>query len=335
MKSNKLYFFIFIFLLIIVGYLFYNNKSGTFKKELNNFAVKDTGNITMIFLADKQGAKVKLEKQDNGRWRVNKNYFARPEAINTLLKTFVLLDVKAPVPKPSMNTIIRNLSAVSTKVEIYVKDKLEKVYYVGGSTMDKHGTYMLLENSSSPFIMHIPGFFGYLSTRYFTDEHKWRDPEIFNFEPGEISSVQVHNIIKPQETFKIAIENNKPILTIGGKTQENPEVEKLAQYIGLYRKIAFEYVDNFSSPVEKDSIFKSPPIFEIQLVPNSAESVRVVLYKKHLKEPLENERGEKIFSDPDRMYANYNGELVVVQYFVFDALTVSPQLFFNSANVKN
>jgi hypothetical protein len=47
-----------------------------------------------------------------------------------------------------------------------------KQYYVGHATQDNTGTYMLLTNPETdknyedPFVTHIPGFDGFLSTRY-------------------------------------------------------------------------------------------------------------------------------------------------------------------------
>ena len=44
--------------------------------QLHDFAVKDTSAITKIFLADKFGATVTLEREDVGEWTVNEDYKA-------------------------------------------------------------------------------------------------------------------------------------------------------------------------------------------------------------------------------------------------------------------
>lgn len=66
---------------------------------------------------------------------------------------------------------------------------------------------MLLEKSgkksSVPFVTHIPGFFGYLSTRFFAQPFLWRDREIFTLSPEKIKSITVENTEEPETSFTI------------------------------------------------------------------------------------------------------------------------------------
>jgi hypothetical protein len=77
------------------------------------------------------------------------------------------------------------MAAKSTKIEIYSKGEKVKQYYVGHATQDNTGTYMLLTNPETdknyeePFITHIPGFEGFLSTRYLTESSRLE--RSFNF----------------------------------------------------------------------------------------------------------------------------------------------------------
>src|SRR5688572_11698303 len=97
MKKNK----VAIILVALLGTLSFwfvvRRDKGTIKEELRDFAVADTGAITRIFLADKKGRTISLDRKSESIWTVNQKYDARPDAIQTLLFTISKVDVKEPV----------------------------------------------------------------------------------------------------------------------------------------------------------------------------------------------------------------------------------------------
>jgi len=101
------------------------------------------------------------------------------------------------------------MSGKSTKIEIYSKGELAKQYYVGHATQDNTGTYMILtdiesgNNFEEPFITHIPGFEGFLSTRYVTDELDWRDRLLINYRPPQIKQIKLDLHEIPDSSFVI------------------------------------------------------------------------------------------------------------------------------------
>ena len=58
-----------------------------------------------------------------------------------------------------------------------------KTWYVGTATPSHTGTYMVLETpegrGAKPYVVHMEGFTGYLSTRFFTSERDWRYTGMF------------------------------------------------------------------------------------------------------------------------------------------------------------
>ena len=164
-------------------------QKSTLKEELSDFAVSDTAAIDKIFLSDKDGYKLLLERKATNLWMVNKNFEARPDAIKILLETITQIRVKAPVGRASFNNVVKKLAVKSTKVEIYQKGQLVKTYYVGGTTEDFMGNYMMIENSSAPFIMHIPGFEGYLYPRYYAMPELWRSTAFYRYRANDIKNI--------------------------------------------------------------------------------------------------------------------------------------------------
>jgi len=194
MKNNKLVLLILLLAVLIAAYFYFDTLTHV-KGAKFDFAIKDTNSIDKVFIADAQGGNITLVRGKNG-WLVNEKYNARPDNIRLLMKTFSRIAVKSPVPKASFETVVRKIATGATKVEIYQgTEKPSKIYYLGGSTMDQTGTYMLLETegvkSTVPYIMHIPGFRGFLTSRFFTNNDEWRDPVIFNFAAKDINKLEV------------------------------------------------------------------------------------------------------------------------------------------------
>ncbi len=324
MKQSRIILFLVIVLVIISVVLYFNNTNSTIKKELRDFAVEDTSVITKIFMVNKANEQVVLERK-NTYWEVNGKYIARKDAVNMLLKTINRLEVKSPVPKSAHNTVIRNLSSKSIKVEIYTQDKLIRKYYVGGPTADQYGTYMLIENSSVPFIMHIPGFNGYLSTRYFIQEDLWRSTQIFNYRFNEIMSVTVEIPQAPSQSFKVynygdnsfaleRLNNNKMI--------ENFDTVAVKKYIAYYKNVSFQAILDKLEKNRKDSIIASKPfyIFTVEDINGIKHSLKT--YKMPaFDDMLVDDSGNKLDFDPDQCYGYVDDkDLVSVQYYNIDPL---------------
>jgi hypothetical protein len=133
MKKNRFPTIIVVILLLLasVYFLFFKSGFSTIGEKDNDFAVKDTGSITKIFIANKANQSVTLTRVSKGQWMVNGHYIARPDCINTLLYTINMVTVKSIIDPNAWNTFIKNLSAVAVKVEIYEGDERVKAYYVG------------------------------------------------------------------------------------------------------------------------------------------------------------------------------------------------------------
>ena len=161
-------------------------------------------------MADREGNVVTLTRKSSGDWSANGRYKVKPEGINTLLYTIKALEVRSPVGHNMYNNVMKLMASKSTKVEIYQHNKLVKTYYVGHPTMDNLGTFMYLEGSSVPFIMQIPGFNGFLSTRYYANEQEWRDKALLHCDPQQITHVLINDLSSPDSTIEIK-KTSKPL----------------------------------------------------------------------------------------------------------------------------
>lgn len=334
-NNNKLIILVLLLAVAVAAYLYFNQGKTTYNVEgaKMDFAVEDTSSITKIFIVDNQGKHVTLVKGENS-WLVNNKYDARPDNIRLLMKTFSRIAVKAPVPKSAQDNIIKSIATKGTKVEVYQGGgKPSKIYYIGNSTMDQTGTYMLLETegvkSSVPFIMHIPGFRGFLNSRFFTDSQQWRDAAIFKYQPQEIQKLEVTYYEKPEQSFTITKKDTSFIMTDKNDQEVKAPANRILEYLERYEKIYYEMVDTESTPELIDSVLNSQPFIKISVTDVDGEINEVVAYHMpNFRETLDPVTGELFEYDVDRMYANINKELFVyIQFATFDEITIKKDDF--------
>jgi hypothetical protein len=336
MKNNKILILILAFLAAIALYFFTNKSTGTLgsnKEAKSDFAIQDTASIDKIFIVDAKGKSVTLTKSD-GTWIVNGKYDARPDNIRLLMKTFNRIDVRSPVPKTTQNTVIKQIATSATKVEIYQgENKPSKIYYVGGATRDHQGTYMILETegvkSSLPFVMYIPGNYGYLTSRFFTEPEQWRDAVVFRTLPAQINRIEVTFHATPEASYLINnTEGEFSLFAAGSVVPIQVDAAQLKDYVSRYQRIYYEMIDVESEQSKIDSIVSSPPYITINVEDIAGLQNKIELrHMPNFRGTLNNDAVEYEF-DVDRMYGYLNDELhTYVQYATFDKITL-PRSYF-------
>lgn len=328
MNRNLIALIVLLVLGALAFWVYTERGSGTIKPDLHDFAVEDTSVITKIFLADKTGQTVLLERQNKAEWTVNEGHKARKDAVDVLLKTIKRVEMKAPVAKTAHDNIVKLMAGKSTKVEIYQGKQKVKTYYVSDATKDNMGTYMLIEGSSTPFICHIPGFYGYLTGRYMTRAWEWRDTEIFDHRLSQIAEVKLDFHQEPERSFKITHSDDRKVglytLYPTEKPVENMDTTAVKRYLLAYRNIRFEGIQQYDAE-RIDSIVSSPPYFTISLIAKNGEKRSVTSYRLPANPGAIDANDEPLEWDPDRMHAVVNGnedEIMLIQYYSFDRLTI-------------
>ena len=331
MKKFKLG--IIITLLVALGiWAVYLNKTGGGNSKLSDealsdFAVEDTASIDKLILTDTEGNEGVTLIRKGVEWESEGGECVQQHLVQTILKTIKLVQVKSPVPKNSIETVNKNLTAHHRKVEIYQNGTISKTWYVGQPTQDQYGTYMLLKDpvkgkSPEPFIMYMPNMYGNLETRFITDPRLFECTGVFNYNPLEIESIDVALPDSSEYNFKITLlGKNEFKLTSNGENISNFDTTRVRDYILGFKKIHFEQHNYLINQKSADSLKATTPWFIIEVTDVEGDINKVLLYEKKMVYEKYDYEGNLIEFDRDRLWVVLrDGRLVVGQFYVFDKL---------------
>jgi len=319
--------------LLIAGacYFIFRNNFSNVREEDRNFTVDDTAAVTKIFLADRNNNSVTLDRKGPGEWILNGKHKTRQQGVSFILDCLKKIRVQSRVPKNSFNTVVKELSSTGIKMEVYKGgEKPFKVYFIGGSTQDVLGTYMMLENSTVPFVTEVPGFNGYLTPRFSPVERDWIVPELINLRPEEIKSVTVEYANQPQKSFTIERVGNtyRVFSPTSSKEVLQPDTLHIHNYLEGYHELNFESWDRNFNDRQVDSLRNAAPVTVLTVIDMKGTTTIVPMYLKPVtlaSLAQSDSTGKPLKYDIDRMYAFVNGgkELVTIQFFVFNKIFAS------------
>ena len=333
--------------LLAVGCLFLIlMKTGTIGKTQPSselFAVKDTNNITKIFIADMTGLNSLLVRHNDG-WYVQDSVKAMPQKVNDLLATIHNITLQQVVAKTAQSNINKMMSVNAIKVEIYQnapkfklfgipffkKERNVKTYYMGPATMDNVANFAILEGFDEPCIVHIPGFRGFLTPFYAYNPVDWYSCDLFDTKITRIQSLVVEDFEHPEESFYVEKSGARffSLYNINNEQIMDYDTVKLLDMLSEYRDKNYErYVSDIPNSA-KDSIIRFNHFKTITLTDVDGKKTTLDMYRKLEQDPYYldaivggmEQAGDEPYNR-DKFYAVLNGDnshLVQCQYFHFD-----------------
>lgn len=323
---------------VVVGWALYmafgDDPYRTSASAATDFAIEDTSRVGKIVIADRSGATITLERADDEPWRVNDKYPAREDAVDVLLKTFVNIYVQRPVEKAAQEQVNRIMAGGSKKVDIFDrKGKWIKTWYVGHATMDKKGTYMLLETprggrAEEPYIMDMKGFIGMLNTRFFMDLNEWRSVMVARYDDMNLREIEVEYPSAPDSSFRITYGggNDIELYPFGS---ERPlarfDSSVVKDYMLNFKLMAFENFRTGLTEEQEDSVRATVP-YQVIRITDPRRQYTIRLWPK--SEPVPPDTVQGFFPDRERVYAAVDtGEMALAQRFVWDKFRAPLQAF--------
>ena len=339
---NRTIILLLVFVLLGAGAYFLlqnqDTKSTTSKRTDGDFAIENIDEVYKVFIADRKDYQVLLERKD-GYWLYNNKYRAKASAISDLLNTIEKVKMKYTTPRAAEKPMIRNLATTGIKVEVMDKnDKVLKAYYVGGTTANGLGTYMIMEGASEPFVTHIPGFQGMIKGKFFKQEDDWKELLMFGESVEEIKTVSVEYPKQRNKSFILNREGSeftvKPFfeaVPVINKPVLQAAVEKYLTGFSLMHAEAFQ-----NALPDRDSIAQSVPFVILSLTNTKGETETAKLFPIIVKDEFGNplnykDSGLKSSQSVARYFVDYSdGSFRMVQHQVFQRIFWSYDYFFKS-----
>lgn len=336
MKRNLILAGILLILAASAAWIYFRSHTSTIADEpLTDFAIADTAAVTKVIITDHLGKSAKLERISGQRlWRLNDHLEAREDAVNLMLKTFNRIRIRGNVSDSSRDNMMKLLASSSKRVAIYTGgEEPAKIWYVGVPTPDHTGTIMLLEipeigRSNEPYITHLEGFTGFLSTRFFTNEMEWRYTGIFEYPHLEVSAIRMINHLLPAESWEIRFGGGNDIKVFACDTEgvcnsavETFDTTAVKNMMLQFKKVHVESYNTQLSLQQCDSIRAGQPAYTLSVTDRNLQTVSIDLYLKAARKPVEDDYGNIIPFDLDYFYARTSsGEIAMAQSFNFGPL---------------
>ena len=325
-------------------------KSATFDQD---FHVEDIDAVTKIFMADKQNNQVLLQRvadsTSDTMWTVDGIYPASQPMIDMLLETLHDMRIRQQVNKNAIPQVVKLLSARAVKVEVFQRkyfinwfdgklklfphEKLTVTYYVGHETQDMMACHMFRQGDKEPYIIHIPGFRGYLTPRFVTDPMSWRSHTIVHWDIRQLQRVELEIPSNPGESFAVERQGDGFAfeLTQTHTPVANFDTARVAQMLSCFANLNF---DEFASRVPNsnmDTSFNAGPRTILRITNTNGTTRELKTYLKY-NNPADSlaipENGMYEMFDLNRLYATIdNKDTVLIQYYVFDNI-LQPASFF-------
>lgn len=311
MNNKHIVSFALLLCLALSVYLHRHSSDSINRIDRKDFSVTDTSWVKEIKISSKQPQIAVLKRINENTWSINENFTASKSSIYYLLKTLQRMEVAYPIPLSIRDNVLGNLAVKGLKVEITLKDGQEKTFYVGAENKELTATYMMLENALEPYAVHIPGFNGYLSSRFFTNEYLWRDKTVTNVKPESITSIRIlydEQKIK-KESFQLRFKNgNHQLNSINADESlgenSNADSSKINAFRASFQEL---YAETFvMNSLHTDSLLKTKPICEIEVHTLESEK-NIKLYTKATNEKAYDvERMYALIDDKDWMIVQRN-----------------------------
>jgi len=336
MKKNSILLLVLAGLAIAAGIVYFQSHTSTIADEpLTDFAIEDTAKVNKVVITDHLGKVATVERVPGERlWKLNGQLQAREDAVNLMLKTFNRIRIRGNVSDSSRDNMLKLLASSSKRVEIFTgDDEPAKIWYVGIPTPDHTGTVMLLEipgigRSEEPYIVHMEGFTGFLSTRFFTNEMEWRYTGIFEYPHLEVSKVRMINHMIPTDSWEVRFSggNNLELWSCNeaGANEKKAlrfDTTAVKEQLLLFKKVHVESFNTQLNELQTDSLRNAQPAYTLEVTDNQGKSTTIDLHLKPSKKPMEDDYGNIIPFDLDYFWAKtQDGEIAMAQSYNFSPL---------------
>lgn len=297
-----------------------------FEKE--QFAIKDTASIDRIIIRESNGMQFEVIRKGK-TWVSAKGECIQVLLVNNILDAAYNVRFKGYVQENAKKNVTNRMASIGTTVQFFVNGEWDRTWYVGSSTPDHMGTYMLLESeefgkSEDPVIAELENMVGIIGPRFFAEPRKWACTQVFNYEISEISSVDVKFPGKSQNNFSVEAKGSGFVVKNNGKPLQGLNDGFVTKYLSSFSQVNYELPNYELTNRQIDSLKASTPFCIMRVKSKMGKNEQLKMYRR------KSDDGEEKIGNFGESFGRYDanrfwcllpsGELVKCQYFVFDKI---------------
>jgi len=336
--KRLIFLFLGLILLGVLGYYAYKLASGSGTSDTQvaalDFELKDTASIDRIIITEPTGGIMEMVR--HGKVWTDKNGGCIEQVpVSNILEAAINVRFKGYVPDNGIKNVSQRLITSAIKVEFFQHGEWSKTWYIGTSTQDHYGTYMLLESAENgksdlPVIAEIKGMKGIIGPRFFADPRRWMCTGIFAYNTKDLDQIKVKFTETPDRNFEVQRNGNGFRVSSNGRDFPRIDTAMVYRYLLNYKKIHYEFPNFELTDKQVDSVVHSKPFCELTVKTVKGQTTRLKMFRRKSDQGESvDDFGDKASYDINRFWCLLpNGQLVKCQYFVFNPLIMG-HIYFN------
>ena len=320
MKKSVVYIVLLVLLVAVAAYLYVKDQQGTLDSEYTRFGLGKDQQVDSVLLSS-NGNRIKLHRR-GGKWYVNEQIYARKKAVQQFFNLLEDIRIEAPAAADKREILVEEIRKHRVSVKIYQNDRLIRDYLVEQSPSRKHHNYMMVRNSSHPYLMSLPGYQGDLADLYRVDVSYWRDRTLFDYSGLDIKAVEV---IYPEDTassFLLTYQEDEFLLKDLARNQwaDRFSSNKAARYFSYFGNVRFHSIIMDDSHL-RDSLAQSQPFCTIHITDVKGNPRKLSTYRKPAT-TREDAFGQHPPYDLNFLYGRFeqSEEILLINYTEIDPL---------------
>ena len=220
-------------------------------------------------------------RKEGGNWYINDKYKVSQFTMPYLLQTISDLSIHNIPPRNSNKNIYKDIEKAGIQVKVFdLEGKQVRSYRVGLESFDDKGTVFMMDGSKQPYNMYIKGFDGNLRTRFFQPVDKWRDREIWQYDPDDIQQVEIEYHKSQKESFRLSRNGSsfevEPLSQFISPSDKAVNQDIARAYLSAYTRIYAEDYDNEN--IRRDSISQLIPFATVAVTDKTGAKKEVDFY---------------------------------------------------------
>ncbi len=294
------------------------------------YAVHDLHSIGRVEMLYRDPAEEIVLSRVGDHWMVNGLYTARQNAVDNLLDAIRRMELSFIPRSKGAATIVRDLAAMGNRIRIYHSSgELLMAYYIGGTTPDERGTFIIKEGTAKPAVVSLRGWEGSLRPRFIMPEVQWRDRTLLAAPLDAIVKIEVDYPNQMAHSFQLSRDEAHYLLYLADTERPTKVAYAAAQaYLRGFAQVGAE--DLLIDSVLRAELLETKPFAHIKLTLSDDTTQEIRLYPIRIESPV------TINETIERYYVlDGAGDLYLTQERVVGKTLVMPEFFLDHSTVEH